>query len=230
MKPIRNYIPSAVNQLKNTDHSSSQYSRPVSIDRQSAEVINGLFAELQSIYPAWKHAWPTNESLNAAKRTWTIAFVESGISSMDHVQQGLRQCRHHGSPWPPAVGQFLKWCKPEQATPESLGLPTVEKAFKNAAEAAYKAASTGCNSGFAHPVILHAARETGYSELINLPAIRSLPLFERNYSIAARMFMQGETLQEIPKALTHSKPVAVKNKPLGNAALNAIRSQSRRAV
>lgn len=230
MQNITNFIPSAVNALKHPERGSPTSQRPASIDRQSAEVINKVFVDLQASFPAWKQVWPNTDSLNSAKRIWTVAFIEAGISSVAQIQRGLKQCRHHGSAWPPAVGLFLKWCRAEQATPESLGLPTVEKAFKNAAEAAYKAASTGCNSGFAHPVILHAARETGYSELINLPAIRSLPLFERNYSIAVRMFMRGETLQEIPKALTHSKPVPPKNKPLGNAALNAIRSQSRRAV
>src|SRR5699024_4779626 len=120
MQNITNFIPSAVNALKHPERGSPTSQRPASIDRHSAEVINKVFVDLQASFPAWKQVWPDTDSLNSAKRIWTVAFIEAGISSVAQIQRGLKQCRHHGSAWPPAVGLFLKWCRAEQATPESL--------------------------------------------------------------------------------------------------------------
>mgnify|MGYP003601340984 CR=1 FL=1 len=47
----------------------------------TAKVINGLFRELRSIFPAWKQAWPDMATYKAAKQQWAAAHREACLNS-----------------------------------------------------------------------------------------------------------------------------------------------------
>ena len=80
----------------------------VSVNAKS--VIDGLFTELKSCYPAWRQAFDSREAWNAAKKTWTKAFIENNISNQQQVAEGLAAARKGVNPFWPSVGQFISWC------------------------------------------------------------------------------------------------------------------------
>lgn len=82
--------------------------------KQDVELVNWIFRELQSIYPAWSKAFPDDNALKAAKRTWTISFVEQGVSDIKQVKAALNTARSDRSAFFPSVGRFISWCKQEQ--------------------------------------------------------------------------------------------------------------------
>jgi hypothetical protein len=75
------------------------------------QVINKLFVELASIYPAWKQAFPNQQALDESKRQYMKAFKEEGLDSWDFVERGLKEARRDTSPFLPSVGQFVDWCR-----------------------------------------------------------------------------------------------------------------------
>ena len=81
MRNVQKFIPAAIGHLK-TDRtrSSVEFDRqhakrpePIrSITAQDIEIIKNVFIALQANFPAWRQVWPDAESLNAAKKEWTI--------------------------------------------------------------------------------------------------------------------------------------------------------------
>jgi hypothetical protein len=185
--------------------------QPASIDEGTAQVVNALFNELKSIFPAWKQAWPDDEALKRAKRSWIKGLMAAGIHSLEQIRFGLMTCRASGQDFAPSVGKFVEWCQP---TAEQLGLPPTEKAFQEAASNSHPAVGQGAR--WSHPAVHHAATESGLSNLFRLNEDAGRKLFERNYSIACRMVAAGQPLREIPKALpaevsTPAKPETVQS-------------------
>lgn len=81
------------------------------VSENAKKVIDDLFVELKSCYPAWKQAFESRETWIAAKQTWTKAFIENGISNESQVSIGLAEARKGTNPFWPSVGQFISWCK-----------------------------------------------------------------------------------------------------------------------
>lgn len=187
---------------------------PRHVDEDTARVVNALFAELQSIFPAWKQAWPDDKALQAAKRSWTKGLMAAGINTLEQIRFGTQQCRKSGGDFAPSVGRFIKWCEP---TPEMLGLPPAAKAYREACENAHPSA----DRSWSHPAVHHAACETGLFELASLPEERSRSLFYRNYTITCRMVMEGQPLREIPLALPEH--VSTRTESVAREALAGLR-------
>jgi len=173
------------------------------IDEGSARVVNALFKELCSIFPAWKQAWPNDAALKAAKATWIKAFAKAGINSLEQIRYGIEACRDLGQDFAPSVGRFIKMCEP---TAEMLGLPSADKAYAEACRNAHPSA----DRQWTHAAVMHAANETGFYNLNTLKEDESKKLFNRNYDIACRMVAKGEPLKEIPKALPSEVSVPAK--------------------
>lgn len=204
---------------------ASQPAAPRQLDDAAARVINAVFRELQSCCPAWRQAWPDDASLAAAKKSWTKAFMAAGLRSIEQVRLGIEQLRLRNgngrAPWVPGSGEFIALCQP---TAESLGLPEVGKAFREACRNAHPSA----DQRWSHPAVHHAACETGFSELRNLPEAKSRALFDRAYAVTVRMLLAGEPLREIPKALPAS--VSVSTPEVGRSTLAALRARVRGVV
>lgn len=79
-------------------------------DRDRA-LINHLFKRLTAIYPAWKLAFPTEESVKEAKRAWIDAFINNGMSDPEYLIEGVKFCERDQQPYLPSVGQFMEWCR-----------------------------------------------------------------------------------------------------------------------
>nr|WP_314585536.1 replication protein P [uncultured Pseudomonas sp.] len=68
----------AIEIVKHVDFSQARpavQQQPTSIDEGTAQVVNALFNELKSIFPAWKQAWPDDEALTCARIIWPEADV-----------------------------------------------------------------------------------------------------------------------------------------------------------
>lgn len=161
--------------------------KPNSISTRDAAVVNEAFDRLKVIFPAWQRAFPTAESLAAAKSEWTKALVEAGVVTDWALSIGFKVAREQDIPFFPSPGQFIKWCKP---TPEAFGLPTLEIALMEVAR--HRAT---------HPAVVLAAKATKW-ERQTLTADEYKPVFERAYEQLVRRVMAGEDLNaEVMKAL-----------------------------
>ena len=97
--------------------SNSGVNSPV-VSEETRKFVNHIFCELQAAFPAWKQAFPSDESLAAAKITWMKALVEERITGKEQISQGLRMARKSESDFFPSVGKFISWCKTSALVPD----------------------------------------------------------------------------------------------------------------
>jgi hypothetical protein len=191
-------------------------SDPKSIDDAAGRVVNMLVRELKAIFPAWRQAWPDDDSLQMYKRAMVKGFVAEGISQVEQIRFGVAACRRLASDFVPSVGRFIALCHP---TPETLGLPSEDNAYAEAARNAYP------NAGhvvWSHVAVSHAAREVGLYNLSTLPLKSSRELFNRAYKIVCRMIAAGEPLRPILVGLPE-KVEGRRTPEVGRAALDKLR-------
>ncbi len=93
---------------------------------ETAKIVNTLFDELKSIFPAWRQAWPNEDAEKRAKRTWVKGFMRSGIFTIEQLRYGIEACRQLETDFAPSVGKFVKLCTP---TAEDLGFPADDVAW-----------------------------------------------------------------------------------------------------
>lgn len=172
--------------------------QPKQLPPGTADVVNALFKELQAIFPAWKQAWPDAESLNAAKRSWIKAFIVAGITTLEQIRYGLQNCRQIGGDFAPSVGKFIKWCQP---TPEMLGIPSHDKAFREALENSHPS-RFGART-WSHPAVRHAALQCELHNLGELIPEKASKVFDRAYDITIRRLVQGLPLEDIAVGIGH---------------------------
>lgn len=194
------------------------------VDPATGEVVEKLFRQLQAIFPAWKQAWPDEKALSVARRSWTVGLMAAGINTVEQVKYGVEQCRRSGSPFAPSIGQFVEWCRP---TPEMLGLPTEDQAFREACRNAHPAMAGA--GKWSHAAVYHAAAEAGFHNLNTLRTADSRKLFVRNYVMACRMVVEGKPLKAMPLALPE-KVDGRMTPAVGNSALAALRNVIKGAV
>jgi hypothetical protein len=101
--------------------------KEIVVDDFAKNVINKVFNELAVIFPAWKHAWPTDKELSMAKLQWTKAFVENNISTMEQISYGFAKARKSETDFLPSCGKFISWCEPSF---DDLGYPSQSEALR----------------------------------------------------------------------------------------------------
>jgi len=106
------------------------------------------------------------------------------------LERGLRE---RADPWPPTLPEFRQLCQP---TPDELGLPMVEDAYR----VAYWQQPDW--SGV-HPIVWYARQAVGVFELISEPVSRNRPRFEAVYQALVRRALAGERFT-FPADLTAS--------------------------
>ncbi|MED7817245.1 replication protein P [Vibrio cholerae] len=192
MKPIANLVsnfnPAQVQQTKSAQNSSNP------VPPSAVSLVNGLFAELQVIFPAWRLAFPTQGALDNAKRTWTLALFENGIHHSNQIKLGLRKARASGSPHIPSVGQFMTWCRPSA---EDLGLPSIEQAFSMIGMMRYQ------DTRQSVPEVVQAAfNQIQHWDLTHLPEKELFPIFKSHYQKLIDKVSRGEDISSLcPMAL-----------------------------
>ncbi len=91
---------------------------------QVAQVINSVFSQLLAAFPATTANRDQTE-MNEIRRQWVLAFRENGITTMEQVSAGMRVARRQERPFLPSPGQFVAWCKAEEAA--AAGLPNADQ-------------------------------------------------------------------------------------------------------
>ncbi len=172
--------------------------QPKQLPPGTADVVNALFKELQAIFPAWKQAWPDDEALKAAKRSWIKAFLVEGINQLEQIRYGLQNCRKIGGDFAPSVGKFIKWCQP---TPEMLGIPSHDRAFREALENSHPS-RFGART-WSHAAVRHAALQCEMHNLVDLIPEKASKVFDRAYDITIRRLVQGQPLEDIAVGIGH---------------------------
>ena len=193
---------------------------PPNMDDAAVRVVNSLIKELKAIFPAWRQAWPDDDSLQMYKRAMVKGFVQSGIFKIEQIKFGVQACRQLPTDFVPSVGRFIALCQP---TPEALGLPSEDDAYAEATRNAYP------NTGrvvWTHPAVSHAAREVGIYNLSTMPLKSSRMLFNRAYAIVCRMLANGEPLRPILVGLP-DKVEGRRTPEVGKAALDKLRGAMR---
>lgn len=100
-----------------------QYDEKAQLE-QVAHVINNVFSQLLAAFPATTANRDQSE-MDEIRRQWVLAFKENGITTMEQVQAGMRVARRQERPFLPSPGQFVAWCKAEEAT--AAGLPSADE-------------------------------------------------------------------------------------------------------
>lgn len=168
------------------------------------KIVNKLFVTFQSIFPAFRHAWPQEADFDNAKREWMKAFKQGKISDVEIIKRGVNRYRLLPSPFVPSPGQFIEMCKP---SPDEFGLKSLEEAFK---EACYISQPSCINKQFSHPSIRLACHLTGSFFLCNNARSKTYPIFEKNYHDSMKQFMDGRILQQVEFKPAEIEP-ALKN-------------------
>ncbi len=164
------------------------------IDEQAEVCMNYVIKELCSIFPAWRNAIKNQSELDAIKKTWTKAFIDSDLYDMRKVQFGIRKARLSGSDFFPSVGKFIQWCSP---CAEDLGLPSAQVAFAMYGD--YRYPETRKNV----PDVVQATfNQIGHWDLTHLTEQALYPIFEKHYQSLIVRLINGEDIRALcPKAL-----------------------------
>lgn len=173
-------------------------SAPIQVAPGTVEVVNSLFKELKAIFPAWRQAWPDDETLDTAKRSWIKAFMAEGINQLEQIRYGIQNCRKHGGDFAPSVGNFIKWCQP---TPDMLGIPSHDRAFREALDKAHP--SRFGDRTWSHPAVRHAALQCEMHNLGDLAPEKASKVFDRAYDITIRRLVAGQPLEDIAIGIGH---------------------------
>lgn len=171
---------------------------PKTLPPGTIDVVNALFKELMAIFPAWKQAWPTDDALDSAKRSWVKAFLVERISQLEQIRFGVERCRSLGTDFMPSVGKFIKLCQP---TPEMLGIPSHARAFREALLNLHPARRT--SREWSHPAVRHAALQCEMHNLADLVSDKASKVFDRAYDITIRMLVEGLPLEDIAVGIGH---------------------------
>ncbi|MCD8547140.1 MAG: hypothetical protein LRY38_01535 [Aeromonadaceae bacterium] len=166
---------------------ASEPVRQAPISDNDARTVAMMFEQLKIVFPAWKHAFPTEQAQRRALAEWTRALVDAGCTSREQLQLGMQVARQQTIPFFPAPGMFIQWC---EMTPEALGLPTVDQALADIAR-----------HRKTHPAVVLAARATKW-ERQTLSADKYREVFAQAYEQLLRRVVKGEDLAaEVLKGL-----------------------------
>jgi len=136
MKDIKQVMANMQNKMQSiNDENQHKELLKKQVSDNAKLVIDDLFKELKSCYPAWRQAFETKETWSAAKKTWTKAFIENNIVTTEQVSAGLREARKGDNPFWPSVGQFINWCSgPQIDTEEAFTRMIAKKPCNGIAE------------------------------------------------------------------------------------------------
>ena len=168
-----------------------------SYDEKTIAIVNQLFKEIFAIKNAYRAE--TKDDLITIKRQWMLSFTENNIKSIEQLRTGLKRMRKEPSPFFPSPGEFINLCKP---TPEELGAPDVESAYKQAIKNAYP---DGIEKKWSHDAIRYAAQKTDTFFLRTESRAKTFPRFKNNYEQALSDYADGRIMKQISNNKTPDK-------------------------
>ncbi|MBW5416063.1 MULTISPECIES: replication protein P [unclassified Pseudomonas] len=192
----------------------------VEIDAGTANVIRQLFRQLRAICPYYRLSWKDQETFDTCRREWAAALIKEGITSCEQLRFGLDNLRAKGNGYIPSVATFLALCQP---SPEQMGLPSVEQAFKQAIQCSHPLS----DMDWTHKAIYHAAVQVGFDALQNGSPPITLEAFKRHYREACKLLLHDKPLLDMPDSRRPKRlsgPRGPVNTELAKAEIKKIRS------
>lgn len=179
-----------------TNQPPEPVSLPEMLDPATVAIVNKLFAELQSIFPAWRQAWPDDKAMGRAKRSWVKGLFRAGINSLEQLRWGVEACRESGEDFAPSVGRFIRMCVPK---PADLGMPDEDSAWREVV----RASSYPDRHRWSHEAVHLAGRTTGWFFIRQgaLPEETLRKRFGNAYHQLLRRVALGLPLEEPRQAL-----------------------------
>lgn len=222
--PINEAITAALSQPLIESGKPLQSESAPQTERLSQSLIDRLWLKMAELYG---QRWTASFGVSADQsHAWAAALA--GLTGQQ-LATGLavlaRSADEQLRRWPPSAPEFRALC--EQRSPDAFGLPDVEVAFREACRNAHPAMANA--QRWSHSAVFHAASESGFYNLTTLRMADARRLFERNYAIACRMVMDGQTLREIPKALPE-KATAPRTEQVARDALDNLKRVLRGAA
>ncbi|SDG86351.1 phage replication protein P [Pseudomonas flavescens] len=158
---------------------------------ETARIVNTLFDELRSIFPAWKQAWPNDAAEKRAKRTWVKGFMRAGVTTVEQLRYGIEACRLMDTDFAPSVGKFVKLCVPTAA---DLGIPLDDHAWR---EVVRNCANPGHHT-WSHEAVRLAGSSVGWFNLrcSSIPEETLRKRFDHAYYQLRRRLAMGMPLEE----------------------------------
>lgn len=134
------------------------------------------------------------------------------------IERGMARCLDSDDNWPPSLPQFKRYC---QITPEELGLPRLEDAYRIAR-------LQKPDWSHVHPVVYHARQAVGLDTIIKEPDSVAWSPFEKAYHGLVARVLVGERF-EVPMAsvpqLEHQRPRQITAPGDARAHLKTIRER-----
>jgi hypothetical protein len=191
MRQIKDVLADSASQNK------SRVDEKIYLDPLCSHLVDQIFIKMALICRGFDAFYADRNRLNAEKMQWTLAFTKLGIRTKLQIMPALNRLELYKFPNPPQMGEFLEW---RFATPQEIGLPEVGEAYRISLLINQQFSQYYCECKKTLTVIKHAINQIGSLEYREMKSDKSRKLFESNYLIACRQFMEGE-LKEISKAL-----------------------------
>ena len=183
-----------------------------------------MFKALQSVSPAWKAAFPSSDALNEARRSWTKAFIDAGLSDMGMIELGISRARqdpsdffrHRESLSPGAFRHLKSWVYLRWMA-----------AYREACNNAHRISQ----HRWSHGAVYQAGKESDWMKLRSEEQRYSFPVFKKIYSEICIRALRGEQFHvPVPAAnqLEHhmnGMPVVTEQaKEIGRKELDAMKA------
>ncbi|MEJ6520310.1 replication protein P [Shewanella bicestrii] len=93
-----------------------QEQAPMTIGPNShiAKIVNEVLKQLIAVKPAHKQAFSVHGAVAEWKKSWTIAFAQHGIRTLEQIELGIKRAQLDPNPFMPSCGQFIQWCNPSE--------------------------------------------------------------------------------------------------------------------
>jgi hypothetical protein len=186
----------------NADQSQREHSTCSTSDRYEA-AVNWCLGEMQAIKPSMTHNELKGDRVQAYRSQLLAAMIDNNVNTTAKVKRGLARLRNDPSPFAPAIGQFISWCKPNYS---DYGLPSVEIAHRTACIASGQHSE---HRQWQNGAIYQAALRTGFYELSSYEAEKTIKAFTHHYEQVLEEMANGKEF-DIPKLL--EKPVHIECK------------------
>lgn len=187
-----------ISNLLNTTKINHDYEQSIpELDPITIQIVDEIFIELQGLIPAYAYTWSSVPVVNACKMAWIRAFMYANLTDLNMINHGLNELSIKKSTFMPSPGEFIELCKP---SPESLGIPNLEKAYDEACKNSHFSKT---EKQWSHKAVFHAWKETGSYALSHFPRSQSFPMFKRNYEITINHITNGQHLTEIPLGINN---------------------------
>jgi len=99
------------------DNQNHQQNTRIGIDDQAKRLVDKVFEQLKSIFPAWQYAWKDAKAIDAAKVEWVKAFLEGNVNTVEQLREGFKHARACESDFLPSSGKFVQWCNKSVCDP-----------------------------------------------------------------------------------------------------------------